>query len=465
MYRLIHNPLRVAGVYEGHWREWSSAHVLIRDKQIACIGEQSVIDAYMRDHNIAQDSVAKLDASNCVLLPGFVNGHHHLYQTLTRALGTAQGLKLFDWLKLLYQVWAELTPESVYTSSKLGLAELLLTGCTTSADHLYLYPNGVRLEHSIQAAQELGIRFHPTRGSMSLGESQGGLPPDRIVEQEDRILEDSERLITTYHDGNSLSMLRIGLAPCSPFSVSPELMRQSATLARRYGVGLHTHLAETQDEEAFCLATFGYKPIDYMDHLGWLGDDVWFAHVVHPSIDDIHSLAHSGSGVCHCPSSNMILASGIAPVRTMLDTGVKVGLGVDGSASNDGNHMLLEARQAMLLQRVQGKADSLSAREALRLATAGGAAILGRSDIGTLDIGNAADLVLFHMNQAHYAGALHDPVAALVCCAPSQVYYSIINGDIVVDKGELVGVDTRALALEHHHHSTDMLRRAGVISS
>ncbi|HEY4184161.1 MAG TPA: 8-oxoguanine deaminase, partial [Polyangia bacterium] len=372
------------------------------------------------------------------------------------SIGTAKGHVLFDWLKLLYPIWGRLTPEGACLSAKIGLAELMLSGATTVADHLYLFPNGVRLDDTIEAATELGVRFHPTRGSMSLGESDGGLPPDALVEDEAAILADSQRLIETFHDAAPFSMLRLGLAPCSPFSVTGDLMRESARLARSFPeVRLHTHLAETVDEDRFCLDRFGVRPVDYAASVGWLGDDVWFAHMVHPTAADVASLARHGAGACHCPTSNMILASGIAPVRAMRDAGVKVGLGVDGSASNDGNHLLAEARQAMLLQRVgwpgfESRADRFSAREALELATLGGAAILGRDDLGSLEPGKAADVVAFRIDGLESAGALGDPVASLITTAPRGAWLSLINGRVVVEEGRLRGVELGPLVERHN---------------
>ena len=449
--------------------ELPRSSVLIDGNRILKLAPAADIHAWIAADPAQRQPHQTINARGCVVLPGLVNCHHHLYQTLTRAIGTGRGRGLFDWLKLLYPVWGEMDPEAVHVSTQVGLAELLLSGATTVADHLYLFPNGCRLDDEIAAAQALGVRFHPTRGSMSVGESQGGLPPDRVVEREAAILADSQRVIETFHDPAPGSMLRIGLAPCSPFSVSADLMRESARLARSYTrVGLHTHLAETLDEERYCLEKFGQRPLDYAESLDWLGDDVWFAHMVHPSDADIGKLAHHCSGVCHCATSNMILASGIAPVRQMLDRGVRVGLGVDGSASNDGNHMLGEARQAMLLQRVgwpgfESRADRLSAREALELATLGGAKVLQRDDIGSLAPGMAADLVAFRIDDLGHAGALGDPVAALLTCAPGTVWLSVINGRIVVENGVLSGVDLPTLIQRHNTASMAMLKKAGLI--
>jgi 8-oxoguanine deaminase len=397
-----------------------------------------------------------VDARGMVVLPGLVNTHHHLYQTLTRCL--AQDNVLFDWLVTLYPIWARLTPDAAYLSAKLGLAELMLSGCTTSSDHLYVYPNGVRVDDEIQAAVELGMRFTATRGSMSLGRSQGGLPPDNCVEDEDAILAESRRAIEMFHQGQRFGMVNIALAPCSPFSVTADIMRASAELARSYGVRLHTHLAETMDEEEFCLEKFGARPVDYMESLGWMGADVWHAHCVHLSSQDISLFARTGSGVAHCPTSNMRLASGIAPVRGMRNAGVRVGLGVDGSASNDSSHLLAEARQCMLLQRVMGDPGAMGAQEALEIATLGGASVLGRSDIGALAPNMAADFIGFRTQRLSFSGALHDPVAALVFCTPPQVDLSVINGVQRVKDGEIVGLDTASLIRSHGDISRRLIR-------
>uniref|UniRef100_UPI002869CCDB 8-oxoguanine deaminase n=1 Tax=Deinococcus sp. TaxID=47478 RepID=UPI002869CCDB len=418
-----------------------------------------------RDADVATallDGAQVRDLSGHVVLPGLVNTHHHLYQTLTRCIAPDAGL--FEWLKTLYPIWLRLTPDAAFDSAQLGLAELALSGCTTSSDHLYLYPNGVKLDDTIYAARELGLRFHATRGSMSLGESQGGLPPDRAVEREDVILADSARLIDDFHDRARYALTRIALAPCSPFSVTGDLMRESAVLAREKGVMLHTHLAETADEDAFCLGQFGLRPLDYAESLGWTGPDVWFAHGVHFNPADAVRLGECGCGVAHCPSSNMRLASGIAPTRTLLETGVKVALGVDGSASNDGSHLLAEARQALLSSRVRGMPgqapqahDLLTAYDALWLATRGGADVLNRDDIGQLAPGYAADLIAVNLNALGYSGARHDPVSALTLCAPPRVALNMVGGRVIVDGGELVGIDLPALVERHDRHSTRML--------
>jgi len=400
-----------------------------------------------------------IDASGMILLPGLVNTHHHLYQTLTRAVPAVQDATLFNWLKTLYPIWARMTPEAIYTSALVGLAELMNTGCTTASDHLYIYPpeSGYRIDDEIRAAQEIGIRFQPCRGSMSLGESAGGLPPDSVVEDEDFILKDTQQAIETYHDPAPGAMLRIVVAPCSPFSVTPDLMREAAALARSCGVQLHTHLAETLDEEKFCLSKFGHRPVGYAEELGWVGDDVWHAHCVHLNEQEIALFAQTGTGVCHCPSSNMRLASGIAPVRAYLDAGVRVGIGVDGSASNDSSHLLAEARMAMLLQRVSGDPAGLSAEEALWIATRGGAQVLGRDDIGQLTPGKAADFIGLRLDRLDYAGALHDPLAATVFCSPQRVDLSVINGHVVVEDGHLLAVDLGPVVERHNRIARELL--------
>jgi 8-oxoguanine deaminase len=425
---------------------------------------------FVRDHVIEQagptaglPAVADevIDARGMIILPGMVNTHHHLCQTLTRAVPRAQDAPLFQWLKTLYPIWAGLTPQAIYTSAQVGLAELILSGCTTASDHLYIFPNGCRVDDEIRAAQELGIRFHASRGSMSLGESKGGLPPDRVVEDEEFILKDTRRAIEAYHDPRPFAMLRIVVAPCSPFSVTRDLMRESAALARFYGVHLHTHLAETSDEERFCQWEFGRRPVGYAYDLGWVGDDVWYAHAVHVNPAEISLMARTGTGVCHCPSSNMRLASGIAPVRAYIDEGVRLGLGVDGSASNDSSHMLAEARMALLLQRVSGNPAGLSAREALWLATAGGARVLGRDDIGQIAPGKAADFIGFRLERLDFAGALHDALAALVFCSPQHVDLSVIHGKIVVKEGHLLTLDLGPVIERHNRIARQLV--SGVV--
>lgn len=441
-------------------REIPDGGLFVRDGFIEEVAQVSDL------RNTTADEV--LDLRDHLLLPGLVNTHHHFYQTLTRAVPAAQDANLFNWLKTLYPIWARLTPEDIFISAQTALAELALSGCTTASDHLYLYPNGSKLDDEIAAAREIGVRLHASRGSMSLGESKGGLPPDSVVDSEETILRDSQRLIETYHDPRPGSFVQIVLAPCSPFSVTGDLMRESARLARRYGVHLHTHLAETEDEEQFCLQKFGYRPVPYMQSLDWVGEDVWFAHAVYVNSEEVQTFARHGCGVAHCPSSNMRLASGIAPIKEYLAAGVKVGLGVDGSASNDSSHMLAEARQAMLLARLKEGITGFSlsndpsrklmtARQALWLATRGGAAVLGRSDIGSLEAGKCADFFALDLNRLDYAGALHDPVAAAVFCHPVRADYTVVGGRFVVRGGRLVTVDEQGLVERHNRAAARLL--------
>ena len=391
-----------------------------------------------------------LDASGHLVLPGLINTHHHLYQTLTRAVPGAQDAGLFDWLRTLYPIWANLDPESVRTATTLGLLELAKSGCTTAFDHQYLWPNGSSIDDQFAGAEPVGIRFHASRGSMSLSEKDGGLPPDSVVETEAAILADSLRAITTFHDPSPGAMRRVVLAPCSPFSVTESLMRLSAALARQHGVRLHTHLAETRDEEAFTVERFGKSPVDYAADLEWLGDDVWFAHGVFISPDEITRMAATGTGVAHCPTSNMRLASGIAPVAAYRRAGVRVGLGVDGSASNDGSNLLTEARQAMLLARLAaspglGEGPQMPARTALEMATRGGADVLGRDDVGSLAVGKQADSFTLDLSRLEYAGSHHDPVAAALLAAPTPAHHVIVAGRRVIDQGHHVSIDEGAL--------------------
>jgi cytosine/adenosine deaminase-related metal-dependent hydrolase len=446
----------------------SRAAILVRDNMITWVGRSTDAESAIILHS-AGAPVRRISLAGHIVLPGLVNTHHHLYQTLTRCI--AQDSGLFNWLKTLYPIWLGMNGDAVYTSALVGTAELLLSGCTTASDHLYIYPNDCRIDDEIRAAAEIGIRFHATRGSMSLGESKGGLPPDRAAEDEGHILRESLRAIERFHDASRFAMTRVALAPCSPFSVTTDLMRESARMARAQGVMLHTHLAETRDEDAFCLSMFGKRPLDYAESVEWLGADVWYAHGVHFQAHDLARMGACGCGVAHCPSSNMRLASGIAPIRLMLNAGVKVGLGVDGSASNDGNHMLLEARQAMLLQRVTDESfamydtvsaghtrAALSAYEALWLATRGGAGVLGRDDIAQIAPGFAADLIAIDLNRVEYAGALHDPLAAIVFCAPRGVDFSMVNGRIIVEAGRLSTVDTRRVVGHHNALSRALIR-------
>jgi len=421
-------------------REIRDGAIYAEDHRIVAVGATADLPA-------TADEVIEL--AGHVVVPGLVNTHHHMFQSLTRAVPAAQDATLFGWLKTLYPMWARLTPECARVSAAVAMAELALSGCTTSSDHLYLFPKGVTLDDTIEAARDVGLRFHATRGAMSVGESDGGLPPDALVEDERAILADMQRVVERWHDPAPHAMLRIGLAPCSPFSVSRDLMRESAALARSLGVSLHTHLAENDDDVAYSRERFGMTPAEYAESVGWTGADVWHAHCVKLDPAGIDTFARTGTGVAHCPCSNMRLGSGIAPVRRMRDAGVAVGLGVDGSASNDGAHLLGEARQAMLLQRVHGGASAMTAREALEIATRGGARVLGRADIGVLAPGYAADFAAFDLRGPALAGALHDPVAALVFCASVPAAWTVVHGRAVVREGRLATVDLGPL-LERH---------------
>ncbi|MCW9043464.1 MAG: 8-oxoguanine deaminase [Pseudopelagicola sp.] len=380
-----------------------------------------------------------IEAEGCVVTPGLVNTHHHLYQSLTRAVPGGQDALLFGWLQTLYPIWSRFGPEEMFVSAQVGIAELMLSGCTLTSDHLYLYPNGATLDDTIHAAREIGMRFHPTRGAMSIGESDGGLPPDHLVEREDAILKDAVRVVDRFHDAGEGAMCRVGIAPCSPFSVSQDLMRDAALLARDKGVMLHTHLAENDEDIAYSLETFGCRPGQYAEDLGWTGEDVWHAHCVKLDTREIDLFARTKTGVAHCPCSNCRLGSGIAPVRAMRDAGVPVGLGVDGSASNDAGNLVLEARQAMLLQRVARGADAMSAREALEIATRGGAEVLGRDDCGQIAVGKRADVALWDIRGIESAGSW-DP-AALLLAGPVTVRDLFIEGRQVVRDGHVTTID------------------------
>jgi cytosine/adenosine deaminase-related metal-dependent hydrolase len=425
---LLKNAALLA-TFDDAGREIAGGCVFIRD---------GVIEAAAPPPHVPANADVVIDCANLVLTPGLVNTHHHFYQTLTRAVPGAQNAGLFDWLQTLYAVWGRLDAQAIRVATATAIAELLLSGCTTAADHTYIWPNGARVDDQIAVAREMGFRFHASRGSMSLGRSHGGLPPDEIVEDEHAILEDSRRVIGEYHDGSRFAMTRIVLAPCSPFSVTPELMRESIKLARAHGVHSHTHLAETLDEERYCIEHFGCRPVELAERLGWIGDDVWHAHMVHPSAGESRRLGASQTGVAHCATSNMRLGSGIAPLRALIDAGARVGLGVDGSASNDSSDMLDEARHAMLLQRVAHGPAAFSAREMLHLATRGGAAVLGRNDIGAIAPGMAADIAGWRIDTLELAGAaVHDPLAALLFCRPRPAYLTIVNGIVRVYHGVL----------------------------
>lgn len=437
--------------------EISDGALFVRDGLIERIGKTDELPS-------AADEI--LDLKNHVVLPGLVNTHHHFYQTLTRAVPAAQDANLFNWLKTLYPIWARIQPDDIFASTQTALTELALSGCTTASDHLYLFPNGSKLDDEIAAALEIGVRLHASRGSMSLGEKDGGLPPDSVIDSEEHILKDSQRVIEKYHNPNIGAMTQIVLAPCSPFTVSSNLMKESAKMARQYGAHLHTHLAETEDEEQFCLNRFGRRPVDYMQDADWVGGDVWFAHAVWVNDEEIKVFAKHNCGVAHCPSSNMRLASGIAPIKQYRAAGVNVGLGVDGSASNDGSHLLAEARNAMLLARVKEGITGFSlsddpdrklttARETLYMATRGGAAVLGRSDIGSLEVGKCADFFAVNLDQINFAG-MHDPVAALVFGQPMRVDYTVVGGKFVVKQGQLVTADERRV-IENHNKAARRL--------
>lgn len=446
--KLLKN-LSLAVSFDDNDRIYKNSDILIRDNEIVDIGT----------HINAPPYAETIDCTGLIALPGFVNTHHHLYQTLFRGIDEVQEKPLFPWLVGLYEFWKRITPEAVYYGSLVGFSELLRTGCTTTMDHHYVFPENKptdMIDRQMEAASAIGIRFHATRGSMSLGRSGGGLPPDCVVQKEDAILEDSERLIDKYHNNKRFAMRRVALAPCSPFSVSLELMEKSRDLARKRGVMLHTHLAETKDEERFCLEKYNKKPAELMDSLGWTGPDVWFAHVIHVDSDEMKIL--KGSGVAHCPSSNMKLMSGICPTTELIKAGVKVSIAVDGSASNDGSNMWEEVRRAYLLNHLKYGTEGLNAYEVLKLATRGGAEVLGRDDIGVLEKGRAADIVLYDLNDIAYAGC-HNPLVGLVTCGnTSMVKMTMVNGKIVVKDGVLTTVDTAKIAAEAHRIASDLVR-------
>ena len=463
---LIHNAHTIATLNDAG-DEFRNASVFVRGNTIEAIGPAAQLPS-------SADRV--IDAQHHVVIPGMVNTHHHMSQSLTRAIPGVQNAELFSWLTGLYPIWAGLQPDMIYASTQTAMAELLLSGCTTSSDHLYIYPNGVKLDDCIAAAQEIGMRFVATRGSMSVGQSKGGLPPDRVVEQEDVILKDTQRLIERYHDASHGAMTQVAVAPCSPFSVSQELMRLSAEMARHYGVRLHTHLAENDHDIAYSLEKFNRTPTQYAEDLGWLGHDVWHAHCVKLDDEGISLFAATRTGIAHCPCSNMRLASGIAPIRKMIEAGVPVGLGVDGSASNDAAHMVNEARQAMLLARLRKSLEGpqvsaegktifgcdtapmeMTARDALRLATRGGAEVLGRKDIGQLSVGYCADMALFDLRNLSFAGgAVHDAIGSLMLCASAPAAYTVVNGRVVVSEGQLASVDLGNVIERHNKFAVQL---------
>jgi cytosine/adenosine deaminase-related metal-dependent hydrolase len=463
---LIHNAHTIATLNDAG-DELRNASIYVKDNRIEAMGP---VDS------VPQTADTVINAQHHVVIPGMVNTHHHMCQSLTRAIPAVQNAELFSWLTGLYPIWAGLQPDMIYASTQTAMAELLLSGCTTSSDHLYIYPNGVKLDDCIAAAKEIGMRFVATRGSMSVGQSKGGLPPDRVVEQEDAILKDTQRLIETYHDASHGAMTQVAVAPCSPFSVSQDLMRLSAEMARHYGVRLHTHLAENDHDIAYSLEKFNCTPTQYAQDLGWLGDDVWHAHCVKLDDEGISLFAATRTGIAHCPCSNMRLASGIAPIRKMIEAGVPVGLGVDGSASNDAAHMVNEARQAMLLARLRKSLEGpqvnaegktifgcdtapmeMTARDALRLATRGGAEVLGRKDIGQLTVGYCADLALFDLRSLSFAGgAVHDAIGSLMLCASAPAAYTVVNGKVVVSEGQLTRVELGRVIERHNNFATQL---------
>ena len=448
---------------DGKRRELTNAGLFARDGVIEKIGPTA---------SLPDTADRVLDLKGHIVLPGLINCHHHLDQILTRNLPAGQNTNLFPWLKAHYRVWGSRTPEDTRTAVLVGCGELALSGCTTVFDHAYVFQNGCRVDDQIAAAAEIGVRFVVSRGSMSLGQSKGGLPPDDCVETEEEILRDCVRVIERYHDPKPGSMLQLVLAPCSPFSVTAELMKESAKMARHYGVRLHTHLCETLDEERYTLQHKGLRPVAYMESLDWVDKDVWYAHAIHVNDDEIRTFAAKGAGICHCPSSNMRLASGIAPVKKYRDAGVRTGVGVDGAASNDGSNLLVEVRETMLLARLkigllppEGPRTVLStsdplranewmtARDALEIATIGGASVLGRSDIGSLEPGKCADFFTLDLNSIAYAGGLADPVAAVVFCAPTGARHTVVGGRLIVDDGRIVTLDMTPVIREHNRNT------------
>ena len=435
-------------------QELKDAYVVVDDNIITAIGTGAPVLDTPADRTIS--------GTRMLMMPGFVNTHHHLYQTLFRNVPQVEHAKLFDWLTFLYEHWKYIDEEAVYTSAQVGICEMLKTGVTTTTDHLYLYPygNNAIIDAEIRAARDVGVRFHPTRGSMSLSKKDGGLPPDSVVQTDEEILVESERVIHQYHDRGRYPMTRIALAPCSPFSVTTDLMKQTAALAEREDVLIHTHLAETQDEEEFCLQTFGFRPIDYMEEVNWLTPRSWFAHIVWASDADIRKLSEHECGMAHCPASNMRLGSGIAPVAVMKQTNMRIGIGVDGSASNDTNSFIGEVRLATLLQRVKYGADALTSREALAMASMGGARVLRMdSDIGSIEVGKAADLIMWDLDTLEFAGGLHDPFTAPVMCDAKQVSLNMVNGKVLIENGQFTNIDVRALVAKQNTIAANLMAR------
>jgi 8-oxoguanine deaminase len=450
-------------------QEIDSGALITENNRILWVGKSNDVDFWIHENrpDIERDGFDKtVNAKGCAVIPGLVNCHHHLFQSLTRAIATGCGRNLFQWLTSLFPIWCELQPRGAYISAKLALTELVMSGCTTASDLQYIFPNGVQIDDEIRAAKDIGIRFHPNRGCMSLGESTGGLPPDRLCEDEEYIKKDYVRSIEKFHDPSPFSMLRIGLAPDMPNAVTVDLMRETAHIARSYdGVKLHTHTAESLDDERYTMNTFGKRPIEYCEWVEWVGDDVWFAHVVQVNEKEIDWLAQTNTGVCHCPGSNMILASGIAPIRQMVDKNVRVGIGVDGSASNDTNNLLGETRLAMLLQRVgwpgfESSASRFTAREALELATLGGARVLQQTEIGSLEPGKAADFIAYRVDDLAHAGGRGDPASALITCQPTNVWLSVINGKVIVEDGQFLPFEIQPLIEEHNRIGLSMIEKS-----
>jgi 8-oxoguanine deaminase len=454
MPRTLYRRALAIATMDDERRVLRNADLIVEGKAIVAVG----VGLASEPHDLV------VDLSGKVVIPGMINTHHHLYQTLTRAVPRVEDVELFDWLVDLYEVWRELTPEAVRVGAMVGLGELLLTGCTTSTDHHYVFPKRVDkklIDVQAKAAAELGIRFHPTRGSMSRGKSKGGLPPDDLVQTETAILDDCERVLDELHDPAVFSMCRVALAPCSPFSVTDKLLEQTAVLARKRNVLMHTHLAETLDEEEFCLATHGLRPLAYMQRVGWVGHDVWYAHGIHFNEEEIALLGKTKTGIAHCPSSNLRLGSGICPVAKLRAAGVPLGLAVDGSASNDSSNMLAEARAALLIHRIKSGVRSTTAMSILELATRGGAEVLNRSDIGSLEPGKAADFAVFDMHDLAYAGAMHDPIGALLFCAAARrADLVVVNGETAVANGKLVGADEDELIGLANRIASDMVNGA-----
>ncbi len=449
---LIKNSLAVATL-NNDFNVLKGSDIYIEGNEIRDIG---------RNLKYTADEV--IDASGMVLFPGFVNTHHHFFQTLTRNIPLVQDEELFNWLVNLYEVWREITPEGFYISAVVGMAELLLTGCTTSSDHLYLFPEKCPkdlIDYEIKAAKDIGMRFLAVRGSMSLGKSKGGLPPDDVVQNEEEILKDSERLISAYHNTEKFSMLKVALAPCSPFSVTKELMKETSAMANKYGVRAHTHVAETLDEENFCIEKYGKRPIDLMEEVNWLGENFWYAHCVYLNEKEIKLMADTKTGVAHCPTSNLRLGSGIAPIADMINNNVRVGLAVDGSASNDSSNMLQEMRTALFVHRIKSGVKSMPVNRVLRMATTSGANILGWDEIGSIEVGKAADIAIFNLNKIGYAGALSDPIGAVLFSGDTQIAeYTIVNGKVVVRNGKLVNIDENEILKKANLIAEDILEKS-----